>query len=395
MTILPATHPAHKDHIRPVRIRCYQYNKAFLVQFESPQIQRGRADSVLIRIDFSDGTSGYGESAPRSYVTGENSDSVVQLITKTFAPILFSTPINGLDSAVTLLDDLEKACHYQGVAHYLSALGAIDIALLDALERTPQLGPESPFPVDRRQSLRFSASVPFLPLDAIRKYFPLLKTFVDISVIKILVGKDYEANHARVELLRNLAGADTELRLEFNGKLEFTDVVRNVERLMPYGISALEQPVPPGSEDQLVRLRRQFNLDLVADEALVSLADAEQLAENARYNIFNIKVSKCGGMLRSQKIADVADRHGISCQVGSHVGESEILAIAGRRLARRIAGFDCYGGGSEVLSSRLFEQRAQASVPDWPPPADMDKLTDEACRRLVSGYRLLADVQAN
>ena len=92
---------------------------------------------------------------------------------------------------------------------------------------------------------------------------------------------------------------------------------------------------------------------MIVDESLVSLADAQALLAVQACDIFNIKISKCGGLLRSRAIAQLASEAGIDCQVGTHVGETDILGAAGWKLAQSIPNFDCYGGGSEVLFSNL------------------------------------------
>jgi L-alanine-DL-glutamate epimerase-like enolase superfamily enzyme len=231
-----------------------------------------------------------------------------------------------------------------------------------------------------------------LPLTLIETYFPLLNAHVDIAVIKILIGADVDANYKRVELIRRLAGIDTELRLEFNGKMPFEDVKTNLEHLAPFKISAVEQPLQAHMIHELYQLRNLFALDLVADESLVNLEDARQLAQSGVYTIFNIKVSKCGGLLRSKKIAALANAHGIRCQIGTHVGESPLLARAGRRLARSLPNFDCYGGGSEILFSRLFENHTRTAANQWPRMAEEHPWGIENCRDLVSRYPLLMDL---
>ena len=153
----------------------------------------------------------------------------------------------------------------------------------------------------------------------------------------------------------------------------------------------MEQPLPAGCFEGLRQLREEYGLNLVADESLVTLEDAERLIQNGAYNIFNIKVSKCGGLLRAMKIAKLAARHGIECQVGTHVGESKILGIAGRRLARSLPNFDCYGGGSEVLFSHLLNLRQGVGGDAWPPAADQDVLTHQNGHTLLSKCRLLSD----
>ena len=49
--------------------------------------------------------------------------------------------------------------------------------------------------------------------------------------------------------------------------------------------------------------------------------------------MFNIRLSKCGGLLASLEIAELARQSGISYQLGCQVGETGILSAAGRHFA--------------------------------------------------------------
>ena len=82
--------------------------------------------------------------------------------------------------------------------------------------------------------------------------------------------------------------------------------------------------------------RGQLHETVIVDESLCSLDDAHRLAAARACNGFNIRVSKCGGLLHSFQVARVARDHGLVCMVGAQVGESGILSAAGRHLAAAI-----------------------------------------------------------
>ena len=337
------------------RIQCYHYNEAFNIPFHSPQANRLRADSVIVGIDCGPDGCGWGESAPRPYVTGEDIESVLSLWRDVFAPVLFHRQFERLEDIERILAELETACLADGKRAYHSALGAADLGLMDALRRAGRLEEEPFFPHDGREKLRCSVSVPFLPSELIERFFPILNAVFDNPVIKLLIGEDSDLNYRRLKLMRRLAGDAAEIRLEANGKLAREKVVREIDRLRPFNPAAIEQPLPAGDNEGLHQLRQTCGLQVIVDESLVSLADAQQLLAAQACDVFNLKISKCGGLLRSRKIARLAEKAGIECQVGSHVGESELLGAAGRQLAWGIPNFDCYGGGSYVLFSKLLE----------------------------------------
>jgi len=74
----------------------------------------------------------------------------------------------------------------------------------------------------------------------------------------------------------------------------------------------------------------------MADESLVTVDQARQLiAENA-CDLFNIRLSKNGGLAGSLAIAKLAEEAGIKIQVGAQVGETGILSAAGRTFAAHV-----------------------------------------------------------
>jgi len=72
---------------------------------------------------------------------------------------------------------------------------------------------------------------------------------------------------------------------------------------------------------------------IIADESLCNERDAQRLIDLNACQIFNIRLSKCGGPLAATRIRRLAAAAGLRCQLGCHVGETSILAAAGRHFA--------------------------------------------------------------
>jgi hypothetical protein len=130
---------------------------------------------------------------------------------------------------------------------------------------------------------------------------------------------------------------------------------------------------------------------VIADESLVTIDDARKLIAIEGCDLFNIKVSKCGGILRSRAIAALAAAHGINCHIGTHVGETELLGAAGRQLAGAIPNFDAYGGGSPVLFSQLLAAKTDARPPSLPSSQNEGNAALSLKEELTHQSRLLSD----
>ena len=56
------------------------------------------------------------------------------------------------------------------------------------------------------------------------------------------------------------------------------------------------------------------------DESLLTLRQAEGLVRGGQVDLFNIRVSKNGGLVQSLRLAQLADRMGLDFQLGCMVG---------------------------------------------------------------------------
>ena len=102
--------------------------------------------------------------------------------------------------------------------------------------------------------------------------------------------------------------------------------------------SPLEQPVPHEEVDGLAKWRGRLGIDLMLDESLCSLSDGQRAVERGTCDLFNIRLSKCGGPIPSLKLAALAHRAGLGTQLGCQVGETGILSSAGRHFACAVQG---------------------------------------------------------
>ena len=313
-------------------IRTHQVTKPFDISFLSSQALRTKSESVILRVDYDNGVFSYGESAPRAYVTGESLSSASELIRDRFAPLLLHREIGNLENVRAILNDLEDACHRKAGKSYHSALGAVDIALLDGLGKVEKKPVASFLGPLHHGSPPQSISVPFFSAEEIRQ---LAHRFRDyrFTHLKVLVGDDPSWNADRLKLLRSLFGDGVELRIEVNGKWSLEQAVAHVKALKKFRIVAVEQPLPAHDVEGLRRFREETGMRVVADESLCTLSDAKRLIDSRACDILNIKISKCGGLLRAKAIADFALSAQVPCQMGAHVGETEILTAAGRHFA--------------------------------------------------------------
>ncbi len=99
--------------------------------------------------------------------------------------------------------------------------------------------------------------------------------------------------------------------------------------LLPFGPSALEQPVPHAQVGALAELRPRLGVPVMLDESLCGYPDAQAAVDDRTADLLNVRLSKCGGIFPSLRIIGLARRSGLGIQLGCHPGET--VAAVGRR----------------------------------------------------------------
>jgi len=126
------------------------------------------------------------------------------------------------------------------------------------------------------------------------------------------------------------------LRVDANGAWDVDTAMAMIEKLIARQVCCLEQPLAPNDRDHMFTLADLSRLALMADESLITLDHAEYLAENDLVDDFNIRISKNGGLLASVRMAELAAKYDRDITLGAMVGESAILAAAGRQFLQMV-----------------------------------------------------------
>jgi len=148
---------------------------------------------------------------------------------------------------------------------------------------------------------------------------------------------------SRVRLIRRLAG-NVDIRVDANGAWDVVAALEAIEAMRGLNISCVEQPTPKNDLDAMQEVSDFRREPVMADESLCTVKDALTLAEIRACDMFNIRLSKCGGIFRSMEIMKIAQDHGIGYQIGCHVGESGILSAAAMHLAAIAKGLRYFEG---------------------------------------------------
>lgn len=327
---------------------------------------RRENDTLLIAATLDDGTVGWGEALPRPYVTGETIESCFDILRATELSQLSGTIAN-LAAAVTRCRELRLPTRPAGTRECFgnAVQCAVELAVLDAVTRAEGV-PFSRVVEHVPEATPLRRSVPFVRYSvAIMSVRPwkeaasaLAYRLYGFEQCKVKVGVPGQDEPASLRRIRRFAGSQMDIRVDANEAWSPDEVERRVAALKSFGITSVEQPVPHANVNALANIRPQIGLPLMLDESLCSLEDADRAIEQGLCDLFNIRLSKCGGFINSLLLAAKARDAGLGFQLGCMVGETGILSAAGRHFACSVDGLRYLEGSFDrhLVAERLTRE---------------------------------------
>ncbi len=298
-------------------------------RFEHAAATRDVAEAIVVRLELDDGTVGWGETLPRPYVTGETLESVPADIEQHFAPAMWGREVDGAELPVA--DPPGRTTN--------AARCAAGLAWFDAWARRhwARMGmrryrsrPQPPV----RVSGVLGSSDPSRTARQLR----LMRWYgLRDFKLKLGLGEDVDAENLRLvaaRIGRGLREGKGTLRVDVNGGWSTDQTPQRVAALVPCRVCLVEQPVF-GPPEALIELAQRCELPLMADESLLTAADARAfIAAPGRKVWLNLRLSKNGGIWPCLDIAFAASaaEANVPFVFGCMVGESSILSAAQRSL---------------------------------------------------------------
>jgi len=301
--------------------------------------QRSWSDNVIVQLTLGTGITGFGETLPRPYVTGETVDSVVANIQRVFVPLLLNVRPDGFGQVFEVLERLPFQDDQRRPV--MAARCAVELALLDVYgkyfdrDATALAGwldqPRWGLP-GSINSCRYSGVVGTDDPKRLGRKLRLMRWF-GLRDYKIKLGDGQDRRRLEVvagQLRRGLARRKYRLRVDVNGAWPVEQLEEKFALLREFSVPYVEQPSGKGTEGYWARLQTSLAIGIIPDESLITYEDGQRLAESKAVAAFNIRISKNGGLLPAMKLAALAQKFGLGVQLGCMVGETSILSAAGR-----------------------------------------------------------------
>jgi L-alanine-DL-glutamate epimerase-like enolase superfamily enzyme len=264
----------------------------------------GQSDhrTVWVRLIDGDGLEGWGEAAPSKFY-GETPDSVIAAL-KVYSALLPDDPFK--------LEEAERAWEAK-LRGNAAARAALSSALHDLVGK--RLG----VPIYRLWGLdpcMAPRSTFTIGLDAPERIKAKVQEAEEFPILKVKLGTDRD-----LEILRAIRDAtDKELRVDANCGWTVKRALRMLPILDEFGVTVLEQPLPPQDHDGLAAITAQADIPVIADESCLTTVDIPPLV--GKVDGINIKLAKCGGLREALRMIAVARAHGLMVMVGCMIESS-------------------------------------------------------------------------
>jgi len=300
---------------------------------------RTETENIVAVCKLADGSLGYGEGVPRDYVTGETIESSLELLKATDWAEQFR-PTSDFADAVAMAEKLavkpvpadDRKCHGN------AARCAVELAVLDAYGRfygeplmniarmlTPNL-------YEPRESVQYSGVIlSGKPLKI--RALAMIYRILGFRHVKVKVGVAGQDDPKRLRTIRRWAGGKIALRIDANEAWPANEAAERIRELEPFRIASVEQPIAHEAVAELAEIRKRIQSPIMLDESLCGMIDAERAVQGGWCDLFNIRLSKCGGFIPSLRLAEYAVANNLGYQLGCQVGETGILSAAGRQFA--------------------------------------------------------------
>lgn len=358
--------------MRISRLTAYQVSVPLKRKIKHALFSRSESTSIIVKCQLADGTTGWGESVPRTYVTGESAESVFDQFTATDFRFLIENHLDTIEDVVQVCSEFKLSEPTEAPVQYRergccgnAARCAVELSLLDAAARSwnisiSELIPSLPGAAElceSRDNVHYSAVLTSMkPLK--QASLALLYRLTGFQSCKVKVGLPGIDDFALLRKIRMLTGRKMGLRLDANEAWTRQLLDEHASDFSELAIQSIEQPVSHKYLSTLHQIRGQLTTQIMLDESLCSYRDAEVAIAEGYCDAFNLRISKLGGLIPTVRLAHLARQAGIGYQLGCQVGETGILSAAGRHFATSIQGIDFLEGSFDryLLQQNIIKE---------------------------------------
>lgn len=267
-----------------------------------------KLSTVVVRIEDTDGSAGYGEARDCTHITGETQTGMVAAIEGLLAPAIIGIDPFDLAEAHRRMD--------AAITGNSAAKSAVDIALHDLAGHQSGLTVSQLLGGAPRGPIASSKAVSVASADQMaaqsRQYVE-----AGFRTLKLKTGIDAAAEIEAIGRIRDEVGPDIRLKLDANQGWQLGEATRFLAAVEAFDILMVEQPLPSWDLAGAAELRKRTTIPVMLDEGVHSPRDALRAIELGAADLFNMKLLKTGGLRPATEIAAISAAAGLTCQIGT------------------------------------------------------------------------------
>ena len=327
-----------------------------------------RQSPVIVQLWLKGGACGFGEAATIGGPSWneESPESIHHAIANYLAPALVGQDGGGFEAALARMD---KACKGNAFAK-----SAVEMALIDAVARTLGQPAWQLLGGKVHQSLPLAWTLASGNVERDLQEAQLRLEQKRHHIFKMKIGANAPADDVAhvAQIARGLAGRAT-LTVDVNQAWDGNTARRYLPQLVEAGVTLIEQPVARWNVQALKALTATLSGAIImADETVCTPQDALMLAREQAAHVFSLKVAKHGGLLRTRKVAAVAEAADIGWYGGTML-ETSLGSAASAHVFATLGGqhHGCELFGPQLLVDDIVESQMPIAdfalqLPDGP-----------------------------
>ncbi len=265
------------------------------------------SNHVLVRMKDDKGRVGWGECTTFHSVYGYDQKSLYNVLTSHLIPAVIGYDPRNMEILHQRMD--------QAIPFNLMAKCGIDLAVYDLVGQAQNVPVYDLTGGKRVDQIAVTAAV---GIDTPEQTAAMAEQLVakGFNTIKIKIGLEPDKDLERVKIVRETLGNKIKLRVDANQGYDRSTALKVLEKMEPVALEWIEQPLPDWDLEGHAILADHLETPIALDESIYTVHDAQKAIALGAADVINIKVPKCGGIYRSQKIAAFCEQNNIPCFLG-------------------------------------------------------------------------------
>ena len=279
---------------------------------------KGYKDWNFVRIETDEGIMGLGEAHP--------GEGITDVIVKRLKPLLVGKDPLNVEPLYHHMIDRTTGQSVGGTM--LGAIGGVETALWDLAGKVLEVPIYQLLGGKYRDRLRLYADVgrgsggidtpqawAQRAREGVADGYQAIKFDIDHSADELqhdpvnrgLSLAELDKMTALVAAVREAVGDDIDVCIDCHGLYNVRDVLLLAQRLEPFNLMFLEDPVPPENIDAMGKVTASTSIPICTGEWVHRRDGFRRLIQEQACDMLHVDVSATGGILEAKKIADLAD----------------------------------------------------------------------------------------